>query len=390
MSRTWMMCVLILLVTAQSVLSASLPPKEELGKLLYFDTQLSREKNQSCATCHQPPGFADPANAAMPQTEVVSKGSVSGLFGTRNSPTVAYAAFSPHFRWDSDEGLFLGGQFWDGREVNLKGQAKGPFLNPVEMTMPDGSSVVDSCRNPLNPQSGRYLELFRKVYGVDLAQANLKDPIIANALYDLTADAIAAYEKSREVNQFSSKFDHVLAGKARFTPQENLGLKLFNGKGLCSKCHISEAGKSPGGGMIPPLFTDFTYDNLGIPRSNNPALANAPVDLGLGGRPDIAAIDPKGLQKGKFKVPTLRNVSLTAPYGHNGYFATLTEIVEFYNTAGVRGRWPEPEVPQNVNRKEMGNLKLTKKEVAAIVAFMGTLTDGYGQPLEGIVLPPFP
>lgn len=142
--------------------------------------------------------------------------------------------------------------------------------------------------------------------------------------------------------------------------------------------------------MIPPLFTDFTYDNLGIPRSNNPALANAPVDLGLGGRPDIAAIDPKGLQKGKFKVPTLRNVILTAPYGHNGYFATLAEIVEFYNTAGVRGRWPKPEVPQNVNRKEMGNLKLTKKEVAAIVAFMGTLTDGYGQPLEGIVLPPFP
>lgn len=243
MSRTWMMCVMVLLVTAQSVLSASLMPKEELGKLLYFDTQLSREKNQSCATCHQPPGFADPANAATPQTEVVSKGSVSGLFGTRNSPTVAYAAFSPHFRWDSDEGLFLGGQFWDGREVNLKGQAKGPFLNPVEMTMPDGSSVVDSCRNPLNPQSGRYLELFRKVYGVDLAQANLKDPIIANALYDMAADAIAAYEKSREVNQFSSKFDHVLAGKARFTPQESLGLKLFNGKGLCSKCHISEAGK---------------------------------------------------------------------------------------------------------------------------------------------------
>jgi len=390
MSNVLVLAVFILLMAVRPGESAPLTPKEELGKLLFFDTQLSKEKNQSCATCHQPPGFADPANAAMPQTEVVSRGSVSGFFGTRNAPTVAYVAFSPHFHWDRDEGLFLGGQFWDGREPTLKGQAKGPFLNPVEMTMPHGGSVVESCRHPGNQLSKRYIELFRQVYRVDLAEANLKDPIVADALYDLTADAIAAYEKTGEVSPFSSKYDYVKAGKATFTPQESLGLKLFNGKGLCSKCHISEPGKSPGGGMIPPLFTDFTYDNLGIPRSTNPALADAPVDLGLGGRPDIAAIDPRGRQKGKFKVPTLRNIRLTAPYGHNGYFATLTEIVEFYNTAGVRGRWPKPEVPQNVNRKEMGNLKLTKKEVAAIVAFMGTLSDGYGQPLSGVVLPPFP
>jgi len=390
MFRHLILAACLALFSVQPAFSAPLTPKEELGKLLYFDTQLSREKNQSCATCHQPPGFADPANAAMPHQEVVSKGSVRGSLGPRNSPTVAYAAFSPHFQWDSEDGLFLGGQFWDGREATLKGQAKEPFLNPVEMTMPDGRSVVESCRNSLNVQHKRYLELYRTVYGVDLAETDLKDPLVADALYDFTADAIAAYEKSREVNQFSSKYDYFLVGKARLTAEERLGLKLFNGKGLCNKCHISKAGKSPSGGMIPPLFTDFTYDNLGIPRSTNPALAKAPFDLGLGGRPDIAAIDPQGLQKGKFKVPTLRNVALTAPYGHNGYFATLTEIVEFYNTAGLRGRWPQPEVAQNVNRTEMGNLKLTKKEVAAIVAFMGTLTDGYDQPLEGIGLPPFP
>lgn len=390
MYKITMLAIFLLLAVVQPGASSTLTPKEELGKLLFFDTHLSKEKNQSCATCHQPPGFADPLNAAMPKTEVVSRGSVGGIFGTRNSPTAAYAAFSPHFHWDSEEGLFIGGQFWDGREPTLKGQAKGPFLNPLEMTMPHGGAVVEACRDSGNQLHKRYTELFRQVYGVDLTKANLEDGIIAAYLYDLTADAIAAYEKTREVNPFSSKFDYVQAGKAKFTPQERLGLKLFNGKGLCNKCHTSKPGKSPGGGMIPPLFTDFTYDNLGIPRSTNPVLAKAPVDLGLGGRPDIAAIDPKGLQKGKFKVPTLRNIGLTAPYGHNGYFATLTEIVEFYNTAGVKGRWPKPEVPQNVNREEMGNLKLTKKEVAAIVAFMLTLSDGYGQPLSGVVLPPFP
>ena len=132
MYRILMLAIFLLLTVARPGTSAALTPKEELGKLLFFDTHLSREKNQSCATCHQPPGFADPINAAMPKTEVASRGSVNGLFGVRNAPTVAYAAFSPHFHWDREEGLFLGGQFWDGREPTLKGQAKGPFLNPVD------------------------------------------------------------------------------------------------------------------------------------------------------------------------------------------------------------------------------------------------------------------
>lgn len=367
-----------------------LTPKEELGKLLYFDPNLSKEKNQSCSTCHLPPGFADPENAANPKQQVISKGSVPGKVGTRNAPSVAYAAFSPHFHWNGEEGLYVGGQFWDGREPTLKNQAKGPFLNPVEMAMMSPRSVKEAIRDKANPWQANYRALFWQVYKIELESVNLADPLVAEVLYDMAADAIAAYEKSREVNQFSSKYDYYLAGKTKLTPQERRGLQLFNGKGLCNKCHLSKPLKGPDGSIIPPLFTDFTYDNLGIPRSTNPAIAQAPIDLGLGGRPDIAAIDPKGLQKGKFKVPTLRNVALTAPYGHNGYFATLTEIVDFYNTAGVRGRWPKPEVPQNVNREEMGNLKLTKQEVAAIVAFMKTLSDGYGEPLPAITLPPFP
>lgn len=385
-----LLAVLCLVLSCAPAAALQLTPKQELGKLLYFDPQLSKEKNQSCSTCHLPPGFADPENAASPKTSVISKGSVPGKVGTRNAPTAAYAAFSPHFHWDGEEGLYLGGQFWDGREPTLKAQAKGPFLNPVEMAMISPRSVKESVRDKLNPFQPKYNELFAQVYKVSLETVNLADPLVAEMLYDMAADAIAAYEKSREVNQFSSKYDYYLVGKAKLTAQERQGLQLFNGKGLCNKCHTSKPLKGPDGSTIPPLFTDFTYDNLGIPRSTNPAIAQAPVDLGLGGRPEIAALDPRGMQKGKFKVPTLRNIGLTAPYGHNGYFATLNEIVDFYNTAGLPGRWPKPEVTQNVNRAEMGNLKLTKKEMAAIVAFMNTLNDGYGAPLPMITLPPFP
>lgn len=382
-----LLCLLVWSIPAAAI---QLSPKEELGKLLYFDPMLSLEKNQSCSTCHLPPGFADPENVANPKHSVVSKGSVHGKFGARNSPSVAYAAFSPHFYWNGEEGMYVGGQFWDGREPTLKAQAKGPFLNPVEMAMISPSSVKEAVRHLANPSLPRYRMLFEQVFKVSLESVNLADSLVAEMLYDMAADAIAAYEKSREVNQFSSKYDYYLVGKAKLTNQERRGLQLFNGKGLCNKCHISTPLKGPDGSMIPPLFTDFTYDNLGIPRSTNPAIAQAPIDLGLGGRPEIAALDPKGLQKGKFKVPTLRNIALTAPYGHNGYFATLTEIVDFYNTAGLRAKWPKPEVGQNVNRLEMGNLKLTKGEVAAIVAFMQTLSDGYGTPLPKITLPPFP
>lgn len=382
--------LLCLLVSCMPTFAAQLTAKEELGKLLYFDPQLSRGKNQSCATCHLPPGFADPENAANPKQSVVSKGSVPGKLGTRNAPSAAYAAFSPHFHWNGEEGLYVGGQFWDGREATLKAQAKGPFLNPVEMAMISPRSVKEAVRDHDNPLQSRYSTLFEQVYKVSLQRVNLTDPLVAEMLYDMAADAIAAYEKSREVNQFSSKYDYYLIGRAKLTAQERWGLQLFNGKALCNKCHLSKPLKGPDGSSIPPLFTDFTYDNLGIPRSTNPSIAQAPTDLGLGGRPEITALDPHGLQKGKFKVPTLRNIALTAPYGHNGYFATLTEIVDFYNTASSKGRWPKPEVAQNVNREEMGNLKLTKKEVAAIVAFMHTLSDGYGQPLPDITLPPFP
>ncbi len=205
------------------------------------------------------------------------------------------------------------------------------------------------------------------------------------------AKAISAFEQSPVFNKFNSKFDYVLAGMTKFTPIEEKGFALFNDekKGNCAACHVSEASRDEDGNVFPPMFTDFTYDNIGLPRNVN--IPNNPEpNPRLGGRSDIAELDPNGDEIGKHKVMSLRNIALTPPYGHNGVFATLEQIVHFYNTRDTLGwvpdnvdsgfaisGWPDPEIPQNVNHDELGNLGLTTDEEKAIVAFMKTLTDDY-------------
>ena len=364
--------------------------KARLGGLLYFDTDLSINKNQACASCHTPPHFVDPANVADPANSVVSLGSDTTLNGGRNSPSAAYAAFSPFFSWDPVEGLYVGGQFWDGRATTLTEQAKAPFLNPVEMAMPTEKSVLKRIASYDNVNFRKYKKLFKKVYDVDIVDASRSyDQIVIDAVYAMMADAIAAFEKTGEFNKFSSKFDYYLAGKTDLSAQELRGMTVFNGKAKCNACHTSDALIAPDGSVMPPLFTDFTYDNIGIPKSTNPLIADNPIDYGLGGREDIAAKDPTGAELGKHKVMTLRNIEITPPYGHNGFFATLEEIVNFYNTRDI-DPWPAPEVEQNVNTEELGDLGLSAEEGADIVAFLKTLTDGFGPPLNDFAFPPFP
>lgn len=356
--RIFLAVAFLLLTTAGTVSAQSLTPKERLGKFLYFDTNLSKPRVQSCASCHHPQAsFADP-DKNVP----TSQGAISSRFGGRNSPTSAYAAFSPVFHYEGD-GVFVGGQFWDGRAATLEDQAKGPFLNHLEMNNPDKAHVISSIR------VSRYVALFEKVFGAgalnDVEQA-----------YDQTAEAIAEYERSSEVNQFSSKFDYFLEGKVKLSKMERRGLELFNTKGRCAQCHPSTVGPYAN----KPLFTDFTYDNLGVPKNpHNPFYQMPPefnpdgpnwVDYGLGG------FWGEPSEMGKMKVPTLRNIAETAPYTHNGYFKSLKDIVHFYNTRDV-ANWPLPEVPDNVNDDELGNLGLAVSEEEAIVAFLKTLTDGY-------------
>ncbi len=339
-----------------------LSTKESLGKLLFFDRSLSEPPGRACAACHAPEiAFADP------ETDLpVSRGARAGRYGSRNDMTIAYSAFIPPLHFDQDEEVWVGGVFWDGRADSLAEQAQGPLLNPLEMANPDVETVARKLR------ALSYAGLFDQVYGANA----LRDP--GRAATHM-ADAIAAYEKTTEVSPFSSKYDHWLRGDARLSDQELRGLAVFEAedKGNCAACHPSR----PAEDASPPLFTDFTYDNLGVPRNpENPFYMMPPelnpdgfefVDLGLGPIVD----DPA--QNGKFRVPTLRNVAVTPPYMHNGVFKTLFSVVAFYNTRD-RAAWPAPEVAQNVNDEELGDLGLTNQEIEDLVAFLRTLTDSWG------------
>jgi cytochrome c peroxidase len=393
--------VLTLAVVAAATAAPALTPIEELGKLIYFDNSLSVPPGQACAACHAPEvGFTGPDSKINLETAVYP-GANEHRFGNRKPPSAAYGGGSPVMYYDETEGLFIGGMFWDGRATGwtlgdpLAEQAQGPFLNPLEQNMPHAWNVV------LKVAHSDYAGLFEEVWGpgsLDLevdpdgdGAVDMDLDMAAVALaYERIARSISAFEKSDEVNPFTSKYDYYLAGAATLTEQEAWGLELFEGKGMCNLCHISE----PGPSGEAPLFTDFTYDNLGIPKNPgnpfyhahkrfNPAGADW-IDPGLGGFlanvPEFAAYAAENM--GKHKVPTLRNVDkrpypeFVKAYGHNGFFKSLLEIVHFYNTRDVEP-WPLPEVPENVNVDELGDLMLTPEEEAAIVAFMGTLSDGY-------------
>jgi len=373
----------------------------ELGRLIFFDARLSQPPGQSCATCHTPAagwtGPDSPINAAGAAYE----GAVKGRFGNRKPPSIAYATQSPPLHLDAEEDHVVGGNFWDGRATGwLLGnpaadQAQAPFLNPVEHNLPDAETVVRKvCEGP-------YGERFRAAFGPRVCAKTVDG-------YNAVAQAILAFEASAEVNPFSSKYDHYLRDPERYplTEQERLGLALFarEDKGNCAACHPSR----PGPNGEPPLFTDFTYDNLGVPPNpQNPWYAMGEphnsegadwVDEGLGGflREVPRFADRARENLGKQKVPTVRNVDLRpAPgfvkaYMHNGAFKSLEEVMRFYNTRDTlpecgdrpelkpgEGCWPAPEVAENVNTEELGDLGLTAEEEAAIVAFMRTLSDGW-------------
>lgn len=337
-----------------------------VGRLIFFDASLSEPGGQSCATCHAPErAFTDPRGADT------SEGVISGLFGARNAPTAAYAAFAPAFHWDAAEGLYVGGQFLDGRASTLQDQAQGPPLNPIEMHNADRDAYVAKVATA--PYAARLKALHDADLFTDGARA-----------FDAIAQAVAAFERTAEVSPFTSKYDAYLKGAAALTAQERRGLALFEGRAGCAACHPSTS-EDP---KVGPLFTDFTYDNLGVPKNAanpfygmpvqvNPAGA-AFVDVGLAGNPQVIAEGRAAANRGKFKVPTLRNVARTAPYFHNGVFKTLQEVVAFYNRREVApGRFGAPEVPENVNRTELGNLGLSEAEEGDLVAFLHTLSDGY-------------
>lgn len=369
-----------------------LSPQEKLGKKLFFDENLSMPRGQACASCHDPgTGFTSPSSE-INAAGAVMPGAVEERTGNRKPPSVAYAGGSPvlHFQGtDGGAGRWVGGLFCDGRATGqtlgdpLVEQATEPFLNDLEQNLNDVKDVIRRVAR------SEYAGLFERVWG----KGSLK-PDDVEGTFEKIGRSIAAYERSHEVSAFTSKYDFVLQGEAELTEQEALGLQLFNGKAACFFCHssaVSDDGE-------PPVFTDFTYHNIGTPKNPENPFYDQPrrinpdgedfIDEGLGGflRTAGFATAVYEAELGKHKVPTLRNVDarpsqdFVRAYGHNGVFKSLEEIVHFYNTRDVED-WDAAEVQVNVN-PFIGDLGLTDDEEAAVVSFLKTLTDGYKPPRD--------
>ncbi len=384
----------ILLVGRSVAQTPPLSSMEQLGKDLFFD-EISHPSGMSCASCHGPTaGWAGPTSEINAHEVVYPAGTDPARFGNRKPPSAAYATLSPILHYDEQLGAFVGGNFSDGRATGEKlgnpaaDQALGPFLNPVEMNNPTKANVLQQIA--VSP----YAATWEQVWGEPL-QYDTPEKVEQN--YDRVGLAVAAYEGSREVNRYTSKYDYYLKGMVELSAEESKGLQIFNGRGKCNGCHTS----SPGAGGEPPLFTDFSYENLGVPKNpENPFYdmdevflddgspinpeGDAWIDNGLGAFlatvPEWA--DLAGENLGKHKTPTLRNIAL-APgedfikaFMHNGVLKSLEEVVHFYNTRDD-GSWPSPEVSENMNTSKVGNLNLKPAQEADLVAFLKTLSDGY-------------
>jgi len=347
----------------------------ELGKKLFFDTMLSKNGTQSCATCHNPEnGFVDDRANGVRGAGSLGDDGIS--IGDRNAPTAAYAMFSPKFHFDKKNNEFKGGQFYDGREHTLKGQAGGPPTNPVEMGIPSKEFMAKRLENDIT-----YNQEFKEIYGQDIFNDSEK-------VYSMMAQAIAAFETTEEFAPFDSKYDRFLRDEYDLTPLEDLGRTLFfsNNNNNCASCHVLKTEDAP-----KETFTNYKYHNIGVPQNGELMAKNVVdpktfVDHGLMQNPMVKKLENAKEYDGKIKVPTLRNVAVTGPYMHNGVFQDLTTVVKFYDkyvneeqkiNPETNKPWANAEVA--VGKADMKLLKkakaLNERKIKALVAFMNTLTD---------------
>jgi cytochrome c peroxidase len=358
--------------------AARIDSAESLGEALFHDVNLSRNRTQSCATCHSPEhGFVD-ARQAPGVGAAVSLGDDAHSLGDRNAPTAAYAAFTPPLHKNAKR-RWAGGLFHDGRAASLEEQAGGPPLNPIEMGMPDKGSVVGRLK-----ENAAYVAALKSLYG-----SKVLDNI--DAAYDAMTRSIAAFERTRHFAPFDSKYDRFLRGEAKLTGEEELGRVLFFSTQFtnCSQCHQLRAI----GGAGEETFSNYEFHNIAVPANMAVRAANGSPP----GRVDRGLVDGKvvtdATEAGKFKVPTLRNVAVTGPYMHNGVFKDLRTVVLFYNKFNTKSArrqinpetgqpFAQPEVAENVSLKELKSAPaLDDKRIDALVAFLKTLTDRRYEPL---------
>lgn len=285
--------------------------KIELGMMLYFDKRLSRDNSTSCATCHDPAkGYSD----GLPR----SRGFGDKELG-RHSPTLLNAAYNQP-------------QYWDGRASSLEEQAVDPIMGAAEMNMPSYEEVLRRITHAPEYE-GRFLEAFGEPASIETV-----------------AKALASFERTLVTP--SSPFDRYVSGdRDAMTMEAKRGLALFVGKAGCAQCHSG------------PNLTDNEYHNVGVAQ-------RGPLDEDLG----RFHVTQDEADRGAFKTPTLRNLSLTAPYMHDGAFWTLEEIIDLYDRGGGEA----------ANKSELlYELALTTQEKGELVAFLGAL-NGRQPPLPEI------
>jgi cytochrome c peroxidase len=381
-----------------------------LGREIFFDTSLSASGRLSCASCHDPKFHYGPPDDAPVQRG----GPAADAPGARAVPGLAYVSRIPNFSIGPEEPeaerpaaasppvpdagaarsaklsgdrtsaaawVPQGGLFWDGRANTLQGQAMGPLFNPVEMANVSVASVAQRLLQ------APYGERLAKLFGPGIRTSPQR-------AVDEALSAVARFEiEEVSFHPYSSKYDAYLAGRAALSEQERRGLAVFEDKarGNCAGCHPNRPGKDG----QPPVFTDFQYEALGVPRNAKLASA-AGADLGLCG-PFRADLARERAYCGMFRTPTLRNSAARRAFFHNGRYRTLEEVLSFYNLRDVRPEvvYPLDErglalkfddlpsllrgsvdvVDPPFNRRLGEPPPLSQEDISALVAFLKTLTD---------------
>jgi len=322
------------------------------GERLFNDIRFSSTGDVSCATCHAE------ATAFTDSPLQVSEG-IKKLTGTRNAPTVVNAAFNKT-------------QFWDGRSPDLEDQALHPFLNPVEMGLPDHDPILQVVR-----EDKEYAKAFMSVFGVKAEAITMGE----------VTKAIAAFERI-QITGDSPFVRWYFGGESDAIGERAVrGFAVFLGNGRCVSCHAIEQDFA--------LFTDHQFHNVGVGindiQEKIPELArafqkakNAGMDVDVAVLTDADtshlgrfAVDDQLSSLGAFKTSTLRNIAVTAPYMHDGGLKTLREVVEHYNNGGVT------KAGDPVNAFLSGGIRplnLSEQEIDDLVAFMETLTSPRFEP----------